>query len=137
MSRDWGRFVASFLEEYFEHNPTFAANAGRHEFDGRLPDWSAGGLRRKIEWLRERRAAAAAFDPAPLAPPRRLEREHLIAQLDSELFWLTDAEIPWRNPLFYANPFDPALYLTREYAPLETRLRAFIEYARAVPRAAE
>lgn len=134
---DWSRFVRSFLEEYFDHSPTFASNAGRHEFDGRLPDWSGDGLRRKIEWLREQRAAAEAFDPAPLDPPRRLEREHLIAQTDCELFWLADAEIPWRNPLFYAYPLDPALYLTRPYAPLETRMRAFIDYARAVPRAAE
>lgn len=134
---DWSRFVRSFLEEYFDHSPTFASNAGRHEFDGRLPDWSGDGLRRKIAWLREQRAAAEAFDPEPLDPPRRLEREHLIAQIDCELFWLADAEIPWRNPLYYAYPFDPALYLTRPYAPLETRMRAFIDYARAVPRAAE
>jgi hypothetical protein len=134
---DWSRFVRSFLEGYFDHSPTFASNAGRHEFDGRLPDWSSDGLRRKIEWLREQRAAAEAFDPASLDPPRRLEREHLIAQTDCELFWLADAEIPWRNPLFYAYPLDPALYLTRPYAPLETRMRAFIDYARAVPRAAE
>jgi len=137
MSRDWSHFVTSFLGEYFELNPAFAANAGRHEFDGRLPDWSADGLRRKIEWLREKRAAAAGFDPAPLDPIRRLEREHLIAQIDSELFWIVDAEIPWRNPLYYSYSLDPAHYLTREYAPLETRMRAFIDYARAVPPAAE
>src|SRR6266545_1756436 len=132
----WSRFVTSFLGEYFQQNPTFAANAGRHELDGRLPDWSGDGLRRKIEWLREQRDAAAGFDPGSLDPLRRLEREHLIAQLDGELFWLTDAGIPWRNPLFYAYPLDPALYLTRPYASLETRMRAFIDYARAVPRAA-
>ena len=138
MSRSaWNDFVASFLREYFDHNPTFAANAGRHEYDGRLPDWSDDGLRRKIEWLRERRAAAVAFDPAPFEPPLRLKREHLIAQIDCELFWLADAELPWRNPMFYSYPLDPSLYLTRLYASLETRMRAFIDYARAVPRAAE
>ncbi len=134
---DWSRFVTSFLGEYFDHNPTFAATAGRHEFDGRLPDWSDDGLRRKTDWLHEQRSAAASFDPSPLAPPQRLEREHLIAQIDCELFWLADAGIPWRNPLFYAYSLDPALYLTRDYAPLEKRMRAFIDYARAVPRAAE
>src|SRR6185436_4741620 len=92
---DWSRFVTSFLEEYFDHNPTFAAGAGRHEFDGCLPDWSGEALRRKIDWLREQRAAAGAFDPSPLAPPQRLEREHLIAQIDCEIFWLADAEVPW------------------------------------------
>lgn len=133
---DWSRFVTSFLGEYFDLNPTFAANAGRHEYDGVLPDWSEEGLQRKLAWLREQRAAAAAF-VAGLDPAQCLERDHLIAQIDCELFWIGDAEIPWRNPLFYSSPFDPALYLTRNYAPLETRMRAFIKYARAVPRAAE
>jgi hypothetical protein len=133
---DWSRFVTSFLGEYFDLNPTFAANAGRHEYDGVLPDWSEDGLQRKLAWLREQRAAAAAFC-AGLDPAQCLERDHLIGQIDCELFWIGDAEIPWRNPLFYSSPFDPALYLTRNYAPLETRMRAFIKYARAVPRAAE
>ena len=48
----------------------------------------------------------------------------------------TADEMPWRNPLYYTGPLDPNLYLTREYAPLERRLRAYLEYARAVPRAA-
>ena len=133
---DWSRFVTSFLEEYFDLNPAFAAGAGRHEFDGRLPDWSEEGLRRKIAWLHEQRAAATAFG-AGLDPAQSLEREHLIAQLDAELFWMADAEIPWRNPLFYSSALDPAMYLTRDYAPLETRMRAFVRYARAVPRATE
>jgi hypothetical protein len=133
---DWSRFVTSFLGEYFDLNPAFAAGAGRHEFDGRLPDWSEDGLRRKLAWLREQRAAAAAFGSG-LGPAQCLERDHLIAQIDAELFWMADAEIPWRNPLFYSSALDPAMYLTRNYAPLETRMRAFIQYARAVPRAAE
>ena len=133
---DWSRFVTSFLGEYFDLNPTFAANAGRHEYDGRLPDWSEDGLRRKIAWLREQRRAAAAFDPEGLDPLQRLEREHLLSQVDGELFWIAEAEIPWRNPLFYLLPFDPANYLTRNYSPLEDRLRAFLSYARELPRAA-
>jgi len=34
----WDHFVRSFLDGYFELHPTFASGAGRHEYDGRLPD---------------------------------------------------------------------------------------------------
>ncbi|HEX7181118.1 MAG TPA: DUF885 domain-containing protein [Thermoanaerobaculia bacterium] len=132
---DWKRFVESYLEEYFAQNPTFAANAGRHELDGRLPDWSAEGLERKIEWLREHRERVLGF--ASLGERESFERDYLLAQIDVDLFWMAEAEWPWRNPIFYANPLDPSLYLTREYAPLERRMRAFVDYARAVPKAAE
>src|SRR4029077_1357867 len=52
------------------------------------------------------------------------------------LSWGGAAERPGGNPLFSAGPLDPSLYLTRDYAPLPQRLRAFIDWARAVPRAA-
>jgi len=131
----WSCFVRSFLEGYFEHFPTFGSSVGRHDFDGRLPDWSAGSLAEKVEWLREQRVAALSF--TGLDDRLTLERDHLVAQLDTDLFWLTDAEWPFRNPFFYTGPLDPGLYLTRNYAPLAQRMRAYIDYAKAVPRAAE
>jgi hypothetical protein len=132
----WDHFVRSFLDGYFELHPTFASGAGRHEYDGRLPDWSPEGFEREIAWLRTERARAAEFDPATLDPRRAFERELLKVVVDSDLFWLEDAEWHRRNPLFYAGAIDPNLYLARDYAPLARRMRAFVDYARAVPRAA-
>jgi hypothetical protein len=132
----WDRFVQSFLAGFFESHPTFAAGAGRHEYDGKLPDLSREGIEGVIARLREERLRAEAFDPATLDERRAFEREALLAVIDFESFWLTGAETPWRNPLYYAGHLDPNLYLTRDYAPLEQRLRSYIEYARAVPRAA-
>jgi len=40
----WDAFADQFIENYFILQPTFAVNAGRHEFDGKLPDWSPAGL---------------------------------------------------------------------------------------------
>jgi hypothetical protein len=131
----WDHFVRSFLDGYFELHPTFASGAGRHEFDGRLPDWSPEGFEREIAWLRAERARVAEFDPATLDERRAFERELLNVVVDSDLFWLEDAGWHRRNPLFYSSPLDPNLYLARDYAPLARRMRGFIDYARAVPRA--
>ena len=131
----WDRFVESFLEGYFERNPTFAQWAGRHEHDGRLIDWSPEAIEERAGWLRAERERALAFDPDCLDERRRVEREAVAAQIDGDLFWV-EAGWPWRNPIYYAGPMDPALYLTREYAPLEQRMRAYVDYARAIPRTA-
>lgn len=131
----WDAFVCSFLEGYFEQFPTFGSSVGRHDYDGRLPDWSLWSVAEKIGWLREQRRQALTF--SSLAERPALERDHLVAQLDTDLFWLADAEWHRHNPQFYTGPLDPSLYLTRHYAPLEQRMHAYIEYARAVPRAAE
>jgi hypothetical protein len=133
----WDRFVRSFLDAYFEAHPVFAAGAGRHEYDGRLPDWSREGMEAELALLREEKSRAAEFDPALLDEGRAFEREILMTVADADLFWMEAAEWHRRNPLFYAGPLDPNLYLTREYAPLPQRMRAYVEYARAVPKAAE
>ena len=132
----WDRLVRSFLDGYFEAHPVFAAGAGRHEFDGRLPDWSLEGLEAEKARLRAERARAQEIDPATLDERRAFEREILMAVVDADLFWLEAAEWHRRSPLFYAGRLDPNLYLSREYAPLEQRMRAYTSYARAVPKAA-
>jgi hypothetical protein len=129
----WDTFVNRFIEAYFVTHPSFAVEAGRHEFDGQLPDWSAAALGREAKRLRSERQQALAFDPALLDERQRFERDYLISVIDRELFWLESAQWPYKSPMFYLRVLDPNVYVTREYAPLAQRLRAYIAYAKAVP----
>ncbi|HWA86714.1 MAG TPA: DUF885 domain-containing protein [Opitutus sp.] len=132
-SVDWNRFVTAFLDSYFAANPSFAVAQGRHEFDGQLPDWSDNGLKTAIEHLEAERAAALTYDPAELSASQRFERDYLVAIVHRDLFWLENADQPHTNPYYYADPLDPDVYVSRNYAPLPKRLDAYIRYARAVP----
>jgi uncharacterized protein (DUF885 family) len=134
MQADWPSFVDKFIEDYFLHNPTIAVSAGRHEFDGQLPDWSAEGLQKTLAWLNEARADAVAIPEASLTAPQRFQREYLIAKIDAELFWLRDAQLPSTNVSYYFDyGLDPSTYVTVPYATADERMRAFIAYARAIP----
>src|ERR1039457_2287070 len=42
-SQNWDKLTGGFIESYLEAQPSFAAQSGRHEFDGQLPDVSAHG----------------------------------------------------------------------------------------------
>lgn len=132
----WDTFVDEYLEATFAAFPSFAVNAGRHEYDGQLPDFSLGALRAEVERQKAARSRALAFDPEALDDRRRLEREHLIAEVDGSLFWLEDADWPRRNPTFYGFALRPDVYVTREYAPLAERMAAYVRHAREIPRAA-
>lgn len=133
--KDWDRFVARFLEEYFQFNPTYAVWAGRHEFDGQLPDLSGDGIESMADQLVSARTSAQAFDPETLTEAQRFERAYLIAVLDGELFWLADTDWQRKIPLAFTRQLSPDVYLTREYAPLDQRMSAFITYANNLPRA--
>jgi hypothetical protein len=134
-SGDWNRFVAGFLETYFEANPLFAVYQGRHEYDGRFPDWSDAGLQGWTRRLHQLRDSAAAFRLAETDSAGRFERDYLLSRIDRDLFWIERADWPHRNPEYYTDGIDPNVYIAREYAPLPERMRAFTRYAASLPEA--
>jgi hypothetical protein len=131
-SPDWDKYVAGYLDAYFAVHPDIAVSEGRHEFDGKLPDFSRAALDREVARLRSERARAETFGN-DLDQRQRFERDYVLAAIDSDLFWLESARWPYRDPYFYSNSVDPVVYLTRPYAPLDQRMRAFIAYERALP----
>ncbi len=40
----WPDFASAFIEATLKADPYFAVNAGRHEFDGQMADWSGASL---------------------------------------------------------------------------------------------
>lgn len=132
-SAEWDQYVSGYLDEYFTAHPDIAVSMGRHEFDGKLPDFSKEGIDREIARLHSEHDRATAFKKEDLDARQQFERDYLIAEIESDLFWLETARWPYRNPYFYADAVDPAVYLTRPYAPLDRRMRAFIEYENALP----
>ena len=130
----WAPTRDALIEEYLRAQPAFAVYQGRHEFDGQLPDWSAEAFGREIARLHAARDRANAV--VGLNGAEAFERDYLVSQFDDDLFWLEDAGSPYSNPAFYVGTLDPSPYLTRDYAPLATRMRSYITYARSVQRAA-
>jgi uncharacterized protein (DUF885 family) len=135
-SQAWNRVTGAFIESYFTNQPSFAAQSGRHEFDGQLPDVSNHGIRREVARLHDLHDQLTAVDPKTLEPRERFDREYLLAIVDKDLFWMEKAKFPFNNPAWYIDKIDPDMYLNRNYAPLDVRMKAYIKYARAIPKMA-
>jgi hypothetical protein len=129
--------VDAFIQGAFEHNPVFAANAGKHEFDGKLPDYSPEGLKATATWLHAQRDKFAGFGDDALDANGRFQRDYVLAVIDGQLFWLEDSGFAYSNPAFYTGDLSPSMYLTRPYAPLPQRMAAFVTYQEALPKAIE
>jgi hypothetical protein len=132
----WPDYADGFIEDYFKANPFFAVQAGRHEFDGQMPDLSAAGILAEVARLKQARVRAQALPAAALTPQERFERDYVYSVIDAQLFWLDRVRYPFTNPAWYVDQLDPDVYLNRAYAPLEKRMRGFIGYARSIPRIA-
>jgi uncharacterized protein (DUF885 family) len=129
----WAAFANQYIEDTFKARPFSAVQQGRHEFDGKMPDLSAAGIAAEIKRLEAAQAASAAFDGATLSPAQRFERDYLLAEIGSDLFWWSKAQKPFRNPAFYADQMDPEVYLSRQYAAPAVRLKGYIGYLQALP----
>ena len=136
-AKQWRAAVDGFIDGYFQHNPTQAANAGKHEFDGKLPDYSAAGFKATIDWLHQQRGVISSFSDDKLDAGQRFQRDYVLAAIDGQLFWLEDSGFSSSNPAFYAGDLSPSMYLTRPYAPLPQRMAAFVTYQEALPKAIE
>jgi hypothetical protein len=57
-SAEWTKHLREFENGYFARNPSFAVQQGQHEYDGRLPDWSAAGIHADVQSLYAQRTQA-------------------------------------------------------------------------------
>ena len=137
----WSAVRSELVEDYLKAHPAFAVVAGRHEFDGVLPDWTAQGIAAEITRLDGAKARLMGMPDTALDEASRFERDGFVSRIDRDLFWLEAVQAPSTNPAFYVDwmldNLDPAPYLTRTYAPLDTRMRAYTKYAQSVQKAAE
>lgn len=131
----WKDYVQVTIDRWFTLDPATAVYQGAHQYDGKLPDWSEAGLAARAAFLRSVVSEAGAF--TGLSPQDAMERDSLVAYARRELFWITDADQPHRNPAWYiGGGLDPNVYVSREYADKPTRMRAMIAFFNAVPQAA-
>ncbi len=127
------RFGDGFLDRFWQLNPGFAIANGYYKYADRLivPDARA----RKTYLAQTERWATELhrIDPNKLSANVRADWELLDNEFAETRWSLTELRDWQWDPAAYnvADPF--ALLTTLEYAPLETRLRTFLERLKNVP----
>lgn len=107
-------------------HPGWAVDAGKHQYDGQVPDFSAGTIEAALERLGR---LAEQLEAIPgLTPGQEADRAVLLGVIDRERFDLHRARRWRRDPVWYLEALDVSVYLERDYAPPGLRL----EHAAAV-----
>jgi len=129
-----GTFAPRILKAHWDFHPTTAQSFGLHEYDGRLPDFSATAVAKRIAVVRSQERELRAIAADALLPNERLDRGILIAMLEDELFDLAVMQYHRIFPPFHLWRMNVVNYLLRNYAPLETRMRAVARLLEQAPR---
>ncbi len=133
------RYVSDgfFKDVYFKYAPTAGTEAGLHDYDTKLEDYSAAGIQANVAALHEYEKKVEAIDASALDGPMAGDREILLGNIRSELLTLEVIRGWEKNPDNYSSGITTAAFtiLERPYAPANVRLRALIEREKLMPKA--
>ena len=125
--------------EHWEFAPTSGSRIGRHEYDGRLPDFSGGRIGQRVEELHRSLAQLSSLSPEDIQGTNedvrmgRLSRSLLELFLRRELFNLEEMRTLHDNPQRQVGYIGVGSYVQRDYAALPDRLSSATAILRDVP----
>jgi len=122
-----------YIKGYFAARPLEGTALGLHEYDGKITDYSRLALDAELSRVRRFDDRLTKFDPSKLSPRQSLDLRILQAAVRKELFQMQDMSIFERNPMVYARAADVNVYVKRNFAPLEDRVRSLVTIECQIP----
>jgi uncharacterized protein (DUF885 family) len=122
-----------YIKGYLGAHPLEGTALGLHEYDGKITDYSRLALDAELSRLRRFDDRLAKFDPGKLSPRQRIDLRILQAAVKKDLFEMQDMSVFERNPMVYARAADVNVYIKRNFAPLEDRVRSLVAIESQIP----
>src|SRR6476660_1400953 len=122
-----------YVKTYLAAHPLHGTALGFHEYDGKISDYSRLALDAELSRLRRFDDRLAKFDPAKLSPRQSIDFRILQAAVKRDLFEMQDMSVFERNPMVYARSGDVNVYIKRNFAPLEDRVRSLVAIESQIP----
>jgi uncharacterized protein (DUF885 family) len=122
-----------YVKTYLAAHPLQGTALGLHEYDGKISDYSRLALDAELSRLRRFDDRLAKFDPAKLSSRQSIDLRILQAAVKRELFEMQDMSTFERNPMVYARAGDVNVYIKRNFAPLEDRVRSLVAVESQIP----
>lgn len=134
-ARAFAELAGDLMLRTCEAEPVWATNLGFHEYDGRLPDYSQATRRRYLEELEELEGEFKAVDLDALEIDDQIDHAVIFNHL--ELQGLNEHRLQplVRDPIEWNRVLGEGLnaLVTRSFAPLPARIRAFHRRVAQVP----
>lgn len=122
-----------YIKGYLNWRPLRATSLGFHEYDGRLNDFTRLAIDAELERLKRFEERLKKFDQSKLSPQNAIDCRLLSCSVARELFQIRDFGMLDQNPMTYAQAIDVNVYLKRNFAPLEDRVRSIITIENQAP----
>src|SRR6266513_502010 len=122
-----------YIKTYLAAHPLEGTALGLHEYDGKISDYSRLALDAELSRLRRFEDRLAKFDLTKLSARQSIDLRILQAAVKRDLFEMQDMSVFERNPMVYAGAADVNVYIKRNFAPLEDRVRSLVAIESQIP----
>jgi len=122
-----------YIKGYLAVRPLEGTALGLHEYDGKIFDHTRLALDAELSRLRRFDDRLAKFEPTKLSPRQSIDLRILQAAVKKELFEMQDMATFERNPMVYTRAADLNVYVQRNFAPLEDRVRSLTAIESQIP----
>src|SRR5204862_7592585 len=110
----------------FAARPLERTALGHKKYTSKIFDYSRLALDAELSPSRRFDDRLAKFDTGKLSPRQSLHLRILQAAVKKELFQMQEMSVFERNPMVYARAADVNVYVQRNFAPLEDRVRSLV-----------
>src|SRR6266567_2354506 len=122
-----------YIKTYLAAHPLEGTALGLHEYDGKISDYSRLALDAELNRLQRFDDRLKKFDPTKLSARQSIDLRILQATVKKDLFEMQDMSIFERNPMAYARAADVNVYIKRNFAPLDDRVRSLVAIESQIP----
>ena len=130
---EFEKVAEEYIKGWLAAHPITATQLGIHDFDGRIGDFTRLALDAELSRLKRFDERLKRFDPAKLTPDKAIDLRILHAAIRKDLFDFQATNAFENNPMIYAQAVDVNVYIKRNFAPLEDRVRSIITIENQVP----
>jgi len=127
------RLADEFLEGYLTWRPQLGTALGLHQYDGKITNYTKASLEGEISRLKKYESQLASLDTSRLNAQQYRDYRILQSAIQNELFSFNDLRKYVVNPMTYAGALDLNIYVQRDFAPLEDRMRSIIAIEESSP----
>jgi uncharacterized protein (DUF885 family) len=133
------KLVDDYFDFYFQFHPTAGTQAGLHQYDGKLEDFSRSATDAEIAGALKFQKRFNSIASSELSQDSAGDLEILTASIQGRLQELQSIQMWRKDPNVYLDDPSSAIFLlmSRNFAPAADRLRSVISLERDIPRVLE
>ena len=133
------KLVDEYFNFYFQFHPTEGTQAGLHQYDAKLEDFSRAGIDGEVTGLVQFQKKFNSIPSRQLSQESVGDLEVLTASIESRLLELQSIQTWRKDPDVYVSDLSYSVFMImrRNFAPQADRLRSVVAREREIPRVLE